>query len=85
MAGPHPVRGVAHFALSLPEGGPVRIIVYDVAGKRVRDLVNKALVAGTHPVDWDLRDDAGRKRSGVFFALVQAPSGTVTKRVIALP
>jgi len=41
--------------------------VYDVAGRRVRSLVDAAVVAGHHEVVWDGRDERGREvSSGVY-------------------
>jgi hypothetical protein len=47
----------------------VRIDVYDVSGRRVRTLLDRAMTRGTHIVGWDSRDDRGRAvAAGTYFA-----------------
>ncbi len=42
-----------------PAGATVRLAIYDVAGRRVRTIVNGKVEGGVHGVTWDGRDDAG--------------------------
>ncbi len=47
---------------------PVKIMVYDVAGRLIRQLVNQTLPPGQHSVEWDGRTGSGRTaESGVYF------------------
>ena len=56
-----------HFAL--PVAGPVRLSIYDVAGRLVRTLVEAGMAAGGHEVAWDGRDASGcGVSSGSYFA-----------------
>ncbi len=54
--------------------GPVQVEVFGVTGRKLRTLVNQDLSAGSHDLDWDGRDEAGRQLpSGVYFYRIQAP------------
>jgi flagellar hook assembly protein FlgD len=46
-----------HF--DLPEAGPVRLSVFDVAGRLVRTLVDDSMPEGSHEAVWDGGDSAG--------------------------
>ena len=53
-------------------GEPVRISVYDLAGRMVRNLTDGFAPAGSHTVAWDGRDQQGtRVRQGVYFVHAQ--------------
>lgn len=68
---PNPAARAARFTLTLPAGSgrPVRLAVFGVDGRLVRELANGALAAGRHDFSWDTRDDAGMLvRPGLYFA-----------------
>jgi len=57
----------------------------DVAGGRVRSLVDGVLPAGLHQAGWDGRDDAGREvASGVYFYRMRASGRSETRRMLLL-
>lgn len=66
---PNPfVTGRATVAFDLPQSGAARLLVYDVAGRLTRTLVDSALPAGRHRLAWDGTDDGGRhSAAGVYF------------------
>jgi len=50
------------------EGMDVDVAVFDLAGRRVRQLDRGARGVGRHDLEWDGRDDAGRPvRGGLYF------------------
>jgi len=76
-ASPNPAASPTRFALAVPAGGPpaVRLAVYSVDGRLVRQLANGELGAGNHEFGWDLHDGAGQRvRAGLYF--VRAVRGT---------
>jgi len=52
-----PFRDGLSIRYTLPRGGIVRLRVYDVSGRMVRSLVDRAEVAGEHVIPWDATDD----------------------------
>jgi hypothetical protein len=60
---------------------PVRVGVYDLRGRLVREIVNAELPAGEHAVAWDRRDGRGRRApAGVYLMRVTAGGvGQTTK------
>jgi flagellar hook assembly protein FlgD len=84
-ATPNPSRADVAFALSLPRGGAVSLLVYDLQGRRVRTLVDAVLPAGEQRVLWDGRDSAGHTASaGVYFARLMTPMGVRTRRIVRI-
>jgi hypothetical protein len=64
---------------------PVRIAVYDVAGRRVRVLVDRNLRPGSYTARWDGRTDAGEPAaSGVYFCSLRAGSVRASQRMVLL-
>ncbi len=48
---------------------PVRLAIYDVSGRLVKNLVAGSYPAGNHRVRWDGTDSGGRAvASGTYFA-----------------
>lgn len=73
---PNPTRGRSATPLVIAgrPGGSSRVqaTVYDLAGRRVRDLVDRPFPPGRHLLDWDGRDNAGRDTgAGVYFLRVR--------------
>lgn len=65
--------------------GPVRVTVHDAAGRRIRTLVEGTRPAGSDVAQWDVRDDGGRALSaGVYFARLETPAGTSTRRIVVV-
>lgn len=66
---PNPFNPRTTISFDLPEAGPVRLAVYDVAGSLVRTLVDEHLSPGRHEAVWDGRDRSGRESgSGTYLA-----------------
>ncbi len=80
---PNPARGAAAIVLDLPAEGRVDAGIYDVSGRKVRDLMGGVLLAGRHQFAWDGRDQAGRALvAGVYFVRVDAPQFNTSKPVV---
>jgi len=71
-----PGAGRVAFEIDLPARDRVRLGIYDVAGRRVRSLVDDPLPAGTIRVIWDGKDQNGdAARSGMYFARLSGGFG----------
>lgn len=80
---PNPAGAESRLDYTLAEAQNVDIGVYDVAGRRVRNLGGGSRAQGQHQVSWDGRDDRGRETpSGVYFFRLNTASQTLTSRVV---
>jgi hypothetical protein len=65
---PNPFNPATTIRFYLNERRKVRLIIFDLAGHRVRTLVESELAAGEQALSWDGRDEQGRSiASGVYF------------------
>ncbi len=84
-ASPNPFNPTTAIAFAVPETGDVRLAVYDVAGRCVRELLASRLAAGEHRVVWDGRNDVGQRlASGVYFCRLKTASGTRESKIVLL-
>jgi hypothetical protein len=82
---PNPFHPATTIAYELPRVAKVRLVVYDVSGKRVRELVGGTRPAGRHRVTWDGRDDDRRPvASGVYFYRITADAFVQTRKMVLL-
>lgn len=76
--GPNPSREGGVLRFQLPEARRVEVAIFDVTGRRVASLTNEVMSAGTHSVEWQRRDSAGRRVGpGVYLARLR--SGNVER------
>lgn len=81
---PNPFNPATEISYSLERDGPVSLVVYDVAGRNVRTLVDRSEAAGIHRVRWDGRDRFGRGvSSGIYYARFRA-GGIAASRPLTL-
>lgn len=65
---PNPFRSKAEIRFASPSEAPVRVIIVDAAGRRVRTLTDARAIAGNRHFLWDGTDESGRALgSGVYF------------------
>lgn len=82
---PNPFNPVTTIPFELVRGGHVALDVFDVAGRRVRALLDTVLPAGMHEASWDGRDSSGREvASGIYFYRMSTPGRAETRRMTLL-
>ena len=82
---PNPFGDGTTFSYGLPFASEVRLSVFDVAGKRVRTLVEGTQPAGRHSLAWDGSDSRGRRlANGVYFIRMKAPTFQLQRKVTLL-
>ena len=81
---PNPMTLSAALPFTLRDESVVSLDIIDVAGRRVRNLVEaRALVQGSHTFHWDGRDAAGRKVvSGTYLYRVSTSQETVSGKIL---
>ena len=77
---PNPFNPTTTIEYALPKSGAVKLVVYDVLGREVAELVNKDLDAGYHKVDFN----AASISSGVYFYSIKAGDFASVKKLILL-
>ena len=76
---PNPFNPHARVPFELVQDGHAVLSIYDQAGRLVRTLVDEMLLAGSHTVAWDGRDETGRAmRSGIYLFRLEGATGDVS-------
>lgn len=82
-AAPNPVRRDTRLGFTLPAPAAVSLVLYDVAGRRVRTLFQGELAAGTHEPLWDRTADDGQPvPAGVYFYRLVVGGESRSRRLV---
>jgi hypothetical protein len=81
---PNPFQQTTAIQLALETGGMVKLGVFDVQGRQVRNLINGYQVAGQRMVSWNGRNDAGMQLAAGMYVIKLETSGVVTSRRVAV-
>jgi hypothetical protein len=85
LPAPNPFRGSTTLAFALERDTPVRLMVFDIAGHRVRTLLEGTQSPGVHHVAWNGASERGSRMSpGIYFIHLDAGSVRTTRRVVLL-
>jgi len=69
---PNPFNPNTNIQFNLKKDGPVSLIIYNIKGQKVAQLVNENLKSGVHNISWDGKSSSGaRVGSGVYFYQLQ--------------
>lgn len=84
LAGPNPFRTETWLSLEVGAPGPVKVAVFDAAGRQVRTIANRSFAAGQHRLAWDGRDERGGSMPGgiYFVRALTATYGSEVKRIV---
>jgi hypothetical protein len=82
---PNPFNPRTSIRFSLAADGPVKLLIFDVNGRRVRTLVEESLKAGLHEMVWDGTDDDGRTvTSGVYWSQLATDGYASNRKMVIL-
>ena len=81
---PNPFRNTMRVQFQVRQVGPISLSVHDISGRLVKNLITGNLKVGNYSVNWDGKDENGRKvASGIYFYQLETPTGKlVTKSVL---
>ncbi len=80
---PNPFNPKTTISFSIPRTGHVEMSIFDVAGRKVANLLSESMEAGEHTVTWDGTDVNGaRASSGVYFCVLKTAEGQATRKVV---
>jgi hypothetical protein len=79
---PNPFGVRTAISFDVPRDGRVRIMIYDVKGRVVRNLVDGFRSAGSYSVTWEGLDEAGKPQgAGIYFVRMEAAGFLATRKV----
>ena len=77
---PNPFNPVTTIRFSLPEGGNVKLTLYNPLGQEIKTMVNEYKESGTHIINFDASD----LNSGMYIFKLESDSFIQTKKMILL-
>jgi len=77
---PNPFNPTTRISFSLDQAGPAQLDVYDVAGRKVRSIIDANLSAGRH--EYEFRADG--LASGTYLYRLKTLSGTLSRQMTLL-
>lgn len=84
-ARPNPFRDATAFTFELPAESRVVVRIHDTCGRTVRTLADRVLEAGRHTIEWDGRDDRGRRAgSGAYWFRLDSDTGRLARELLML-
>lgn len=85
---PNPFNPSTVISFDIPaefDGTGMRLAIYDLRGRRIRNLRSGPAAAGKNEVTWDGRDDSGRSMgSGIYLYRLEVGNRIETKRMVML-
>jgi hypothetical protein len=83
---PNPARVGVALRFETPATGPARLIVFDLAGRRVRSLMDEpALAPGIHSLAWDGRNESGALApAGLYLVALDTGMGSWRRKITIL-
>ena len=84
---PNPYHGSTTIRFAIPGGsGGVEIAVFDISGRRLRQLANRPFEPGIHALAWDGADEAGRRLApGMYMVRLTTGDEVRTTRIMRVP
>ncbi len=77
---PNPFNPITKITFSLPEDSRVKIMIYNLLGEQVAELVNSEFISGSHTISFD----ANKFTSGIFLYRMEARNFVATKKMTLL-
>jgi len=82
---PNPFNPVTTIRYKLPEQTHVTIVIYNMLGRTLRQLVNNTQEAGYKSVVWNSKDDSGKPVSaGIYLYQIRADGYTQSRKMLLL-
>ena len=82
---PNPFNAAVSIPFAIPADSPVKLEIFNVAGQRVRILLDETLMAGVYRPRWDGLDDEGHSlASGVYIYRLRAGDFEHSRRLMLL-
>lgn len=82
---PNPFNPSTTIKYSLPKEEKVRIVIYDMLGNKISELINENKNAGSYQIVWNGNDDKGKKvSSGVYILTINSGSYFQSRKMVLM-
>lgn len=82
---PNPFNPSTTIQYGLATTGKVRLVIYNVLGQRVRELIDANQPAGYHKIIWDGRNASGQiVATGMYIYRLETPDGALSRKMMLI-
>ena len=82
---PNPFNPTTTIRFGLPDEGKVKLVIYNVLGQKVKELLNESRGAGYHTVMWNGRNETGQQvSSGLYIYRIESAKGAESKKMLLI-
>ena len=82
---PNPFNPITNISYELMQESDVKILIYDVMGRKVKDLLDKRQDSGKRSIKWNAMDNNGQNVSaGLYFYTIEAGNNIKTGKMLLL-
>jgi hypothetical protein len=82
---PNPFAAGTTIRFAVPSETRVKVAVYDVTGRLVRELADKVMTPGEYTVTWNGKDNRNQEVGpGIYFYTFTTPKGSFQKKMVVL-
>ncbi len=82
---PNPFNPSTTITFTLPSSGFTSLVIYNIMGQEVRELVSETVMPGVHSVTWDGKDGIGNPvSSGVYISRLKMGGHIATGRMLLM-
>jgi len=82
---PNPFNPVTDISFYLPQKALAKLMIYNLKGEQVHELVHAALAAGWHRLSWNGRNQFDQPvASGIYFYQLIANGNTLTRQMLLM-
>lgn len=82
---PNPFNPTTTIEYAIPQAGEVEVAIFDIQGRKVRELEKTVHNAGSYRIVWDSHDNNGRQvASGTYFYRVQFNGSQLVNKLLLL-
>ncbi len=80
---PNPFNATTNFLFTILNDEKVTLIIYNIMGEKVTEIISKNLVAGKHLYTWNTSNNQ-KTSSGIYFARLTAGDYSKTRKIVLL-
>ncbi|MBL7995784.1 choice-of-anchor D domain-containing protein, partial [bacterium] len=82
---PNPFNPSTSIRFGLPDEGKIKLVIYNVLGQKVRELINESREAGFHTAIWNGKNDMGQQvSSGLYIYRLETVRGVQSRKMLLI-
>ena len=82
---PNPFNPITIIHFDLPKESNVKLLVYDILGRSIKELVNEKQSPGFKSIKWDATNNFGKRVSaGLYIYSIEAENFRQTKKMLKI-